>query len=237
MSLYYQDEQVTLYHGDCSTEHQEWLDADVLVTDPPYGISVRAGRTTGGTKDERREHAARLRSQGAQKIKNDHSTEARDSALDLWGDRPALVFGSWRVPRPKGTRQRLLWIKTDPRTGLASPKQQPWISKDEEIYVIGSPVRFGGERVDSNVYITSEVRSFEVANIGHPTPKPIPLMEMLVKKCPPGVIADPFAGSGATLIAARNLGRKAIGVELEEKYCEIIAKRLDQQVIDFGALM
>ena len=70
----------------------------------------------------------------------------------------------------------------------------------------------------------------------HPTPKPIPLMEQLVEKCPPGLIADPFSGSGATLVAARNLGRKAVGVELEEKYCEIIAGRLAQGAFDFGAL-
>lgn len=70
-----------------------------------------------------------------------------------------------------------------------------------------------------------------------PKSPPFPLMESLVSRCPPGIVADPFAGSGATLVAARNLGRKAIGVELEEKYCEIIAKRLDQQVIDFEALM
>ena len=70
----------------------------------------------------------------------------------------------------------------------------------------------------------------------HPTPKPISLMEQLVEKCPPGLIADPFSGSGATLIAARNLGRKAVGVELEEKYCEIIAGRLAQGAFDLTGL-
>jgi site-specific DNA-methyltransferase (adenine-specific) len=211
---YYQDDLVTLYNADC-LDTEAWLAADVLVTDPPYGVAFQSSWTTG--------------TQQKAKIVGDDSTDARDMALGAWGDKPALVFGTWRAERPAGVRQRLIWAKgDDPGLGDLS---MPWGYGDEEVYVLGRG--WVGQR-RSNVYRIPKVAYAN--NPGHPTPKPVPLMEALIEYAPPGVVADPFAGSGATLIAARNLGRRVIGVEIDESYCELIAKRLGQQAFDFGAI-
>ena len=212
MSIYYQDDMVTLYHGDCLTEHREWLDADVLVTDPPYGIAYESGW---------------VRDRIRRPINGDADMGARDDALELWGARPAAVFGVWHKPRPAATRARLIWWKgDDPGMGDLS---FPWGKSDEEIYILGSGWK--GAR-GPNVLRANKP---PVANRdNHPTPKPVSLMEWIITKAPDGVIADPFAGSGSTLKAAKALGRRAIGVELDERYCEIAAKRLAQGVLDFG---
>lgn len=225
MTPYYADESVTLYLGDCR-EITAWLSADVLVTDPPYGIAYTGGgsRSWNGRRTSRN---AELKT-----IREDATTDARDAVLDLWGDRPALVFGSWKVARPMATRQRLIWHKRNTNPALGGT---PWSSADEEIYVLGDG--WIGPR-SLNVIATDEARSSSGAlsvRVGHPTPKPVGLMEQLIAKCPPGVIADPFAGSGSTLVAARAQGRHSIGVELEERYCELIASRLAQGDLFGGA--
>lgn len=220
MNPYYQDDQVTLYHGDC-LENTVWLDADVLVTDPPYGIAYKSGRP----------HA--VDTALAVSIIGDEDTSLRDEVLQRWVPKPAIVFGTWRIPRPAGTRARLIW-DTKGALGMGD-LSIPWKPSDQEIYVLGSG--FHGHR-GSNVLACAPLHS--TATPGrlngrqHPHQKPVPLLERLIDKCPPGVVADPFTGSGSALIAARNLGRKAIGVEIEERYCELIAKRLDQMCLDFG---
>lgn len=216
MSPYYEDEHVQLYLGDCLTEHREWLSADVLVTDPPYGYDHASG-WDGPFKDKA--------------IANDSDLTARDSVVGAWGSRPALVFGSWKRPRPDPTHTVLIWDKGE-AAGMGD-LSIPWKPNWEEIYVLGRG--FSGHR-GSSILTGHTVVTWASKGREHPNMKPVSLMERLIEKCPPGVIADPFAGSGSTLVAARNLGRRAIGVELEEKYAEIIAKRLQQGAFDFGGI-
>jgi len=215
MEPYYQDDLVTLFHGDC-IEVTEWLSADVLVTDPPYGMAYESNFN---------------RIKGTQKVgrpvAGDETPDIRDRALDAWGAKPALVFGRWDVPRPAATRHRLIWDKGN-SVGMGD-LSVPWGHAEEEIYLLGTG--FVGKR-ESNVIRAQMLMSGDKSRPDHPTPKPIGLMEVLVGKTV-GVVADPFAGSGATLLAARNLGRRVIGVELEERYCELIAKRMSQQSFDF----
>ena len=214
MTPYYADDRVTLYLGDCR-EVTEWLAADVLVTDPPYGIDDQGG-----------EPDALDRSQSWAAISGDANTGIRDEVLDMWANmRPAVVFGSALKAPPDGARQALVWKKPDNMGifGTVGGFRRDW----ECIYLRGDSLKRGG--AESGVIVTP--RSWETT--GHRHSKPVALMERLVALFP-GVIADPFAGSGSTLVAARNLGRHAIGVEIEERYCEVAARRLAQDCLDLG---
>lgn len=217
MKPYYSDDLVTLYYGDCR-KVTAWLDADVLVTDPPYGIAYDSGRP---------------RAALAASIVGDEDTGLRDWMLTEWGDRPALVFGTWRIPRPAATHTRLIW-DTKGALGMGN-LSVPWKPSDQEIYVLG--YGFEGHR-GSNVLTCAPVQSLGYNGREHPHQKPVDLMGGLIRKCPAGAtIADPFAGSGSTLVAAKREGWRAIGVEVDEAYCELIAKRLQQaEPVMFGGV-
>ena len=217
MKLYYAHGGITLFHGTCLDDVVQWVDADVLITDPPYGMAFVSSWTT-----------------QTRPIAGDKDTAVRDNALALWGsEKPAAVFGTWKVPRPAGTRQRLIWDKQDGSGSGMGDLDAAFGNSDEEIYLLGAWPR-GDRSRQPNILRTSSGMAYLATSIGHPTPKPVDLMERIIRAAPDGLIADPFAGSGSTLVAAKNLGRKAVGVELEERYCEIAANRLRQEVLALG---
>lgn len=217
MKPYYEDEWVTLYHGDC-LQVTQWLAADVLITDPPYGTQFSKENPKGGYG--RRQNAG-LGPEGFT-IVNDGTTASRDSMLQLWGNKSALLFGSPRLPDPPiQVADRLVWNKTRP--GMNGG---PWRYLHESIYVTEGFVRTSNAAV--SIFTVFPEQEFHIHG------KPVELMKALCAAAPPGLIADPFAGSGSTLVAAKALGRKAIGVEIEEKYCKIAAARLAQDALDFG---
>jgi site-specific DNA-methyltransferase (adenine-specific) len=211
MTPYYSEDGIEIWHGDCRELTKWLLLGDVMVTDPPYGIDFCSGWT------------------GAA-IANDGDTAARDAVLDLWGGRPALVFGvAGEGALPGSTTAPLIWHR--PGSGMGD-LSLPWKPDYEHIHVLGRG--FTAKYRGSSVL----VRPWDVfrGDALHPHQKPLPLMRDLITKCPPGTIVDPFCGSGTTLRAAKDCGRRAIGVEVEERFCEIAARRLAQGVLDFGAV-
>lgn len=224
---YYSDDSVVLVHGDCLELAELWTCADVLVTDPPYG----RGWTSGSGMTNSRGHGHGTKAHGG--IANDESTATRDAALAVWGDRQAVVFGDLLCAQPARAVQALIYAKAADAgiKGARAGRRRD----AEAIYLCGPwPAGIGGASsiLRSSSWVAGPTSP--AYRYGHSHAKPLDLLEELLNDCPPGVIADPFAGSGSTLVAAKALGRKAIGVELDERYCEIAANRLRQDVLDFG---
>jgi site-specific DNA-methyltransferase (adenine-specific) len=217
MSLYYQDDWVTLYCGDCR-ELRDWLNADVLVSDVPYGMGLRSG-WNGAFSISR--------------IHGDDDTSVRDKALELWGARPALVFGRWSIPRPQATRQVLTWDKGF-HVGMGDLRL-PWKPNTEEIYVLGGGyVGIRGSSVIQANAIAGTVGRADRGTRLHPTQKPLDLMTYLIDRCPPGIIADPFAGAGSTLVAAKYHSDGTLSVSNSKKsIAELPLNALDQDVLTF----
>lgn len=230
MTPYYQDDLVTLYHGDCR-EVTDWLAADVLVTDPPYGVGYGARRGGSG----------RL-SRGAVRegIAGDGDFSVAEAAFGLWGAKPMAAFANHasllRTLTAVSGRLSRVRVATWHKTNAGGTPGNPWLA-DIEFAVCGVPtwpgfIRSGlisGRRFTGNPAWNSNPDAYL-----HPTQKPVPVMELLIDLMPAGVVADPFAGSGSTLVAAKLQGRRAIGVELEERYCAVAARRLTQDSLPFG---
>ena len=195
-----------LYEGDCLEIMPVLGKVDAVVTDPPYGIS----------------HSSNWDSSWARStIANDDSVAARDSVLKTV-DR-ALVFGTWKKPKPSGTHTVLIWDKGD-AAGMGD-LSVPWKPNHEEIYVIGKG--FSGER-GSGILRHTNI-TWESAGRSHPHTKPVSLMCDLLRKClRTWIILDPFMGSGTTGVACVKTGRSFVGIELDPDYFNIACRRVQE---------
>ena len=212
---YYQDNFVTIYHGDAREVAEEIDEPSLIVCDPPYGRNCDLN-----TAGER--------------IVGDHSTDLRDWLIARFPAADKMIFGSPLVRSPDCSL-KLIWDKSE-LTGMGN-LQLPWKLTHEEIYVFGSSFmasRRGGSVLDFPLR-PAWTNHPDAVSGEHPNEKPVSLMVYLLSCCDPARIpVDYFCGIGSTLRAAKDLGRKAIGIEIEERYCEIAARRMGQEVLSFG---
>ena len=211
------DGQITIYCGDCRDILPQLEPVDLVLTDPPYGFN-------------------RFETDGKNYL------ESVGQAFDLFPNvlkefGACFVFTSTGEVLKVGNRMplhfnRMLWMYkpadcTYPLNGwLLTSEAILWFTRNGKCELNERhPFRH-------DCYIHNRVGLEGVE--GHPTVKPLSIISDFVNRCPiDGIVLDPFMGSGTTLRAAKDLGRKAIGIEIEKKYCEIAVKRLQQEVFRF----
>jgi DNA modification methylase len=204
---YYADDFVKIYHGDC----REWMpEADAVVSDPPYGMAWD-NRITGGKNGSN--PGGRTRLFGVPITADD---EPFDPAPWL-RYREVILFGSNHFAQRLPVGTTLVWVKkVDTAFGtFLSDAEIAWQKGGHGVYC----------------YRDTAYRAEKAGHAqAHPTQKPVGLMRWCIARTS-GTVLDPFMGSGTTLVAAKSLGRKAIGIEIEERYCEVAAIRCSQEVL------
>ena len=243
MKPYYEHAGITIYHGDCR-EILPWLPkVDAVITDPPYSVSV-AGYVHVGLpgKGSRRldffkgdDDWAAMTALVVEAIEKAEAQLKESGSVYAWcGHRQFGNILSYFESKGYSTRF-LVWAKKCP---APAPPNAGWSSGAELCIYAYKPGRtWNGKWQENNVLVFDSYRFGKPGKVDHPTQKPLDLIQKLVRlsTSETHTILDPFMGSGTTLVAAKNLGRKAIGLEIEEKYCEIAAERLSQEVFTFEA--
>jgi DNA modification methylase len=218
MKPYYEERGIKIYCGDCR-EIAPPKSVDLLLTDPPYGIDLQTDYSRLGDGD----------------------VLGRDY-IQLSGDK---TVGDFKWLFDVGCLKVIFGANNWPEQIRYNPKTCGWIcwdkrTNEEADRILGSPFELAvviGRRSYEMIRLQHcgvENADGDASGRFHPTQKPVRLMHRIIKMFNPHTVFDPFMGSGTTLIAAKNLRCYATGIEIEEKYCEIAAKRLSQEVLDFS---
>ena len=249
MKPYYEDDMVTLYHGDFMS-HLEmliWARAEAIVTDPPYGeTSLEWDSWPKEWPAYMKGIAKALWCFGSVRMFLDHASEFHGwkySHERVWVKQNGTGFATDKFRRVH--ELAALWYQdawADIRHDVPRVAQQSVGNKS--LRSRGKTPHAGeigpGAYVDDGTRMMTTVQYApnEQSRALHPTQKPLSTVTPLIEYSVPvgGLVVDPFAGSGTTLLAAKLSGRRAIGVEANEKYCEAAARRLSQQAFDFEGI-
>lgn len=222
---YYDDGQITIYHGDCLDVMPALGSVSHIITDPPYNAQTHAGALTNGHGEDHLVDFAPL---------SDDTVRAVFTEFSRLVQRWVVATMAW---------QHAALIEREPIDGLRFVRLGVWLKPNGTPQFTGDRPAMGWEPVVIMHRESEKLRwngggrhavwTKNKVSTNHPTGKPIGLLRSFVEQFtdPGDLILDPFMGSGTTLRAAKDLGRRAIGIEIEEKYCEIAVKRLAQEVL------
>lgn len=204
---YQRKEQIndcTLYLGDCLEILPTLGKVDAVVTDPPYGMAFQSNH----------------RAEKHMKISNDDNINLLLMACEIEVSHSSYIFCRWDnlrdVPKP---RSLVTWVKNN--WSMGDLKHEHARQTEVALFYAGESHSFPSGR-PSDV-----IRVPRTGNEHHPTEKPVELMSRFVEWTY-GLVLDPFMGSGTTGVACAKIGRKFIGIELEEKYFDIACKRIEE---------
>ena len=235
---YYDEGGVTLYHGDCLDILPHITGAGLVLTSPPYNLSGDGNKPSGtyfrnlgagyGEHDDAMPHGIYVGWQN-QVVRACWNTLADDGAI-FYNHKPIVRGNQVRlplelVPPDLPIRQIVTWDR-----GSGFNRQFTYfVPTYEWVMIVAKPeFRLTTRSVDDVWRIPFEVGG------EHPAPFPLKFARTAINSTGASLVVDPFAGSGTTLRAAKDCGRRAIGIELNERFCEIAARRLAQEVLDFG---
>ena len=207
---YFQDKYSVIYHGDCRDILPQLPKVDLVLTDPPYGIDYSASYPNACKFDN---------------ITGDKELVAAKYILDVAEKYPiCIIWGANNFPQLLPFPG--VWLCWDKRLTEAADRMLGW--PFELAWVNKRKGKARMYRILHGGWINADGHNIPRF---HPTQKPVALFKSVLLDYPGENILDPFMGSGTTLRACKDLGRKAIGIEIEERYCEIAAKRLRQEVL------
>jgi DNA modification methylase len=212
---YFEDKDVTIYHADCREILPQLPKVDLILTDPPYNV----GKDYGTHND-------------SMTLTNYQEWCLQVVNLCL----PLAENQFWVAPRYKLE----MWLRLLPKShliviprGASGPFREGWSDQFEIALAIGKPSACVSD-LWKGIRLKGEGYFFREETYGHPGYTPYPIMSKAIELFATTILIDPLCGTGTSLRAAKNLGRKAIGIEIEEKYCEIAAKRMAQSVMELG---